>query len=524
MKLQTITKIFTISLSLMLYMFVQVIEAQDNTLPVVTGEVTSPAKNQNRTNTTSTQNINDSGATGQSITSVRQTGSSGSSGDISVTTTNTINGDLNATNGTVVRVGDVNLSGSKTGSVTVRTTTEMKGGDFKDGGTHEFGVVDLMDFEGNKVEINSDNTLGGQVNSKNDSSVSIGSTRVGETENSNAQQPGSGNVPITYPELPQLPIGDDSTTELIVENIRCYIPITDDSAEYYGLWGGCGYSGGEPNHGLSAEELEKRCDDIKQQYNLSNCWIDDRDKLYYEHDLACREHGGCTAADHNKLAIALLNLTRSELFNKDRIAAEAFLFFTLAATKDINVKEGSVDALLLTVEYLLDHGVIIDSASIGTSLLASVIEKTATEVLGASSLDENTKIVLSEAIEGIVTAATLAASLSPPGLAIYALKQVYQVTMDIYKTKKEISEEYADVMTNVTSSIKNITEMRDRIEENRSNLTESEFDLFIEQEIRNAQSIHDDINWNLLARMTNPNTTDAVVSVYQDYIEFLRTI
>ena len=194
MKLQTITKIFTISLSLMLYMFVQVIEAQDNTLPVVTGEVTSPAKNQNRKNTTSIQNINDSGATGQSITSVRQTGSSGSSGDISVTTTNTINGDLNATNGTVVRVGDVNLSGSKTGSVTVRTTTEMKGGDFKDGGTHEFGVVDLMDFEGDNVEMRIDNSIQGNSNSQAGGVVTIGNVKVGGT-NSNTDYGGSKRKP-----------------------------------------------------------------------------------------------------------------------------------------------------------------------------------------------------------------------------------------------------------------------------------------------------------------------------------------
>ena len=196
--MQSLAKLKVVSFSVMLSVCVMVCvpvsQAQDNTLPTVTGEVTSPAKNLNKQNTTTTQNINDSGATGQSVTTVRPSNSNGSSGDINITTTNTINGDLTATNGTVVRIGDVNLSGSKTGSVTVRTTTNMKGGDFKDGGIHEFGVVDLMNSELGKVDINTESNLQGNVKMKNNSSVSVGGVNVGNEAKQQAFEQNRGDM------------------------------------------------------------------------------------------------------------------------------------------------------------------------------------------------------------------------------------------------------------------------------------------------------------------------------------------
>ncbi len=156
--------VLSLALAFAVIFFPAISVAQTATVTNSQGKITSPARN-----LASPQTRSPSGTS-------RQTGSIGS---LDVETRNTVDGDLRASEGGVVSIGDVNTSGVSAGKVTVRTKTTLDGGEFSRGGSGEVGVVGLQDLSAGTVNIESRNELSGKMRSSNNSSVSVGGVNVG---------------------------------------------------------------------------------------------------------------------------------------------------------------------------------------------------------------------------------------------------------------------------------------------------------------------------------------------------------
>lgn len=94
--------------------------------------------------------------------------------ELDVTSNNTINGSITATDNSHVGVGDVELQNVKVTKMTINTDNQTQSIEAKDKSQVLVGSVRMHNYKGNTVSIKTTNKVNGKITAKNKSTVRVG--------------------------------------------------------------------------------------------------------------------------------------------------------------------------------------------------------------------------------------------------------------------------------------------------------------------------------------------------------------